>query len=239
VLRDFGAGGIRIGRAAVAAGMADRDGALEDTIAKLAGGARPESRRMGMSDKMVTLKDGERVVTAAEFDELKAQATKVADQAGYERGLAEGLAKGRTEGKEAGAKEERERILAIEEAAIPGCEDLVAEMKRDGTTTAGEAALKINAAFRAKPEKDREAALAALRKADQPVEPAPSPTGAVDRPALSAGAIDEVTARRQWDQNVKHPKTGNPVQSEFVTFADFFAFTKHERGVRILDKRAS
>lgn len=57
---------------------------------------------------------------------------------------AEGLAVGRTEG----ATAERERILGIEQAALPGHDALVAKLKADPTVSIGEAALQINAAER-------------------------------------------------------------------------------------------
>ncbi len=42
-----------------------------------------------------------------------------------------------------GAKNERERIRGIEEAALPGYEAIVAEAKADGTSTGADVALKI------------------------------------------------------------------------------------------------
>jgi len=52
------------------------------------------------------------------------------------------------EGRAAGAAAERGRILAIEAAAIPGHDALVATLKADGNVSAGDAALQILAAER-------------------------------------------------------------------------------------------
>ncbi len=49
-----------------------------------------------------------------------------------------------------GAKHERDRILAIESAALPGHEDLIAEAKKDSSITAEKLALKIIAAEKQK-----------------------------------------------------------------------------------------
>ena len=49
-----------------------------------------------------------------------------------------------------GAKAERERLAGIESAALPGHDALVAACKADPTCTPGDAALRINAAERAK-----------------------------------------------------------------------------------------
>jgi capsid assembly protease len=51
VLSDFGRGGVLVGTAAVAAGMADRIGSLETVIAELAGTASPTERKTTMGNK--------------------------------------------------------------------------------------------------------------------------------------------------------------------------------------------
>lgn len=67
------------------------------------------------------------------------------------------------EGRTAGAAAERSRILAIEAAAIPGHDALVAKLKADGATTAGDAALQILAA-----ERQVQTAAAAAHVAEAP-----------------------------------------------------------------------
>lgn len=59
-----------------------------------------------------------------------------------EKAREESRKKGYDEGLAAGAQSERGRILAIESVALPGHEDLVAEAKKDGKSTASDLALK-------------------------------------------------------------------------------------------------
>lgn len=248
VLRDFGAGGVRVGAQAIVAGLADRQGSLERTIAQLTTGYRPKGRI-----KMSAGADKPKVTTEADKPKVTTEMVEPDSEGncpdGYTKGddgmchlmptesaarLAEaraaGFKAGREEGFAAGATAERARILGIEQYAIEGCEDLVAEMKRDGQTTPDAAASRIMLALKAKPAKERDDALAALRATDQRVDPAPTPTGADPVPVSADGVVDEITARRQWDQNPK-------LRSEYADFKDFFAFKKHERGVKVIDKR--
>ena len=76
--------------------------------------------------------------------------------------------------------EERDRILGIEQAALPGHEAMVAEMKADGRTTPGEAALRINAAERAA------RATAVQQIIAQAPQPAPAASAPEDRPLTKA-----------------------------------------------------
>lgn len=68
-------------------------------------------------------------------------------KAAYEAALAEakqsGLDAGLTQGRTEGATAERTRIQAVESAALPGHEKLIADLKFDGKTSGAEAALKV------------------------------------------------------------------------------------------------
>lgn len=106
---------------------------------------------------------------------------------------AEGHQAGRAEGLAAGVEAERTRILAVEAAAMPGCEGLVAQLKADGKSTGPEAAAAVLAEYK----KQNQTALdkiAADAKALEGVKPAASPTGDrqdPDKPAKgSAEAFD-------------------------------------------------
>lgn len=88
----------------------------------------------------------------------------------------------RAEGRAQGAQAERERILAIEAAAMPGYESIVAEAKADGKSTAGDVALRINAAMKAESAQRLEAI---RNDAPAPVQSAAAPTAEpkADKPA--------------------------------------------------------
>lgn len=65
------------------------------------------------------------------------------EKTAFQKGYAEGLAKGTNEGIKAGSDQERARIKAVEDATLPGHEDLITRMKFDGVTTGEQAAVKI------------------------------------------------------------------------------------------------
>ncbi|WP_300616088.1 S49 family peptidase, partial [Dokdonella sp.] len=103
VLTDFGQGGVLVGAAAVAAGMADRLGSLESVIAQLAGSASTTQRKSPMSSTAT----GQVTVSTTE-DLRKALA---AGYTGEQITLANHdalIASARTEGLEAGRKESTE-----------------------------------------------------------------------------------------------------------------------------------
>jgi hypothetical protein len=82
-----------------------------------------------------------------------AAAVAAAREEGRRAGLAEAQASHAaavTAARADGATAERERLAGIEAAALPGHDKLVADCKADPTCTPGEAALRINAAERAK-----------------------------------------------------------------------------------------
>jgi ClpP class serine protease len=164
VLADFGQGGLLVGAAAVAAGMADRI----DTLANvLAAANTPKPTRFMMSQATapaavegVAPRPITRAILAAEAPDLLAAL------------LAEGTAAGRVEG----ATQERERIQAVLAIGIRGHEALVQSLAFDGHTTAAEAAIKIIHA--------EQGTLATQR---QGIAGAPPPVGFAPAPAPEAG----------------------------------------------------
>ncbi len=120
VLADFGQGDMLIGAEAVAAGMADRVGTLEDVIAGIAGNTAPQTQQGAITMDLDTLR--------ADHGDLVAQIEAAARQSG--------------------ATAERERILGIEAQALPGHDALIAQYKADGKTSPAEAAIGILAAER-------------------------------------------------------------------------------------------
>ena len=136
---------------------------------------------------------------------------------------AQALDAARTEG----ATAERTRILGIEAAAMPGHENLIAEMKADGKTTPGEAALKIVAAERAKGG----AALAALKGDDASLAtaapPAPVATAPGSAAALPADAPLEDRCKVTWGKDGK-------LRAEFGgSFDHYLAFAKAEASGKV------
>lgn len=155
VIEQFGQGGVFVGQAAVDAGLADRLGSLESLIAELNG--KPNPRGNTMTAK-ATQPQITRELLAAEYPDLLAEIQEENFDAAFE----------------AGARYERERIQAIEEAALPGHEALIASLKWDGKTTGAEAALAV-----VKAEKEQ----AAQRKDRLLANHAPAAPFAVSDPA--------------------------------------------------------
>lgn len=102
----------------------------------------------------------------------------------YRKGYAEGLAKGTDDGIKAGAEQERARIRAVEDATLPGHENLIARMKYDGITTGEQAAVKILQAEKSL----RETKLDAFRMDGPVAVAAPDPVSAEP---VKAGTIDD------------------------------------------------
>ena len=132
------------------------------------------------------------------------------------------------EGVEAGKKQERDRILAIESAALPGHEDLIEEAKKDGSITAEKLALKIIAA-----EKNKASDyLANTKKAEAEIpkiEPNIDKSDSGEK-QIPKDAPLETRAKSIWESNAK-------IRAEFgEDFDAYHAFAKaNESGqVRIL-----
>lgn len=138
------------------------------------------------------------------------------------------------EGRVAGATAERERLAAIDGAAIPGHEALVAKLKSDGSVSAGDAALQILAA-----ERTARVQAGAQRAAEapQPLALVPSATVvpmAAEREAAAAAQADaslsvEDRSKKQWEADAG-------LRAEFGTLDAYTAFAKaQDRGaVRML-----
>lgn len=114
VIEQFGQGGVRVGQAAIDAGMADRFGTIEGILAELAGlqgnqaTAAPATRQNPESHTMTETNTGAPTNSAAAPSSSPAAAV-------------DPVAK------------ERKRALAIQQAAFPGQEKLVQKLIADGT----------------------------------------------------------------------------------------------------------
>lgn len=161
VLSDMADGRIFIGQQAIDAGLVDGVSTLDALVAQLvrqhhAGGQ--SVRRAGAAQQQVTQSRGTQMKMTRE--QLAQDAPEL---------LASILAEG--------AAQERERIQAVEGQCIAGHEALIERLKYDGKTTAGEAAMAVNAAER----KVRAGAAAALAS-DAPAPLPLAPTASVEKP---------------------------------------------------------
>jgi ClpP class serine protease len=215
VVKDFGAGDIFIAAKAVAAGMADRIGTLEDVIAGLAGKqsmpAKPLSMK-GPTMNLATLKAEHQAVVAELLSALTLGELQAANPALVLAISADA------------STIERTRILAVEAQSMPGHEALIAAFKADGKTTAPEAAVQILAA-----EKAVLGAKAGALKADAPAAVAH---------AAAPAAADAADASLPLDERIKAKWDKSPaLQAEFGSnFANFAALEKADAAgqVRIL-----
>lgn len=170
VVKDWNGGAVFIAADAVAAGMADRIGTLEEVIAGLAGAkAKPATQ------------PNPKGVIAMTLEELRAAHPD----------LCAALV---AEGRESGAADERARILAVEAQLLPGHDKLIATLKADGKTTGPEAAVQILAA-----EREVCAGRARDIGKDAP-PPVPHAAAPVDRPAAEDATLPiEERAKARWD----------------------------------------
>lgn len=207
VINDFGQGGIFIASEAVAAGMADRIGSLESLIAELNTGKSQLNPTQRGNTMPIT-----REQLAAEAPDLLLALTEEGRAAGYAAGLT------------AGAENERNRIKEIEALAMPGHDALIAQLKFDGATTAGEAAMKILAA-----EKNTRTNMAATitKETLGPVPHAAAPLvdnadgdDDADPEDVAEGDEIEASAKKQW-------KKDHGLRAEFGN--DFESFLAFER----------
>lgn len=186
VLADMADGRIFTGQQAVDAGLVDGILTQEALIEKLNTDRKSSSRivvpgRAAAATISTSPSKGKNMSTV---EEIKASHPAVADAL-----LAEGAAT------------ERARIQAVEGQLIPGHEALIATMKFDGTSGAGEAAMAVLAA-----EKKNRAAHASAAAAE-----APRPVAQVPAPAVQApSADDEVLTPAALNEKAKAHQAANP-----------------------------
>lgn len=155
VKADFGRGGVVVGAAALAAGMADKIGTLDSVLAELtavspaghsstraAAAATAEKASMSTITTLAELKAAHPDLVGQLRSELLA-AVAADHTTALANARSDGAKEAVTAARAEGAKGERERILGIEALGLKGHEKLVAELKADGVTTPAEAAIKI------------------------------------------------------------------------------------------------
>lgn len=219
VIKDFNGGDVFIAAKAVAAGMADRVGTLDDVIAGLAGKPHAPAKNpstKGISMDLATLKAQHPAVVG----ELLSALTLTELTAGNPA-LVQAISADACNG-------ERTRILAVEAQAMPGHEALIAALKADGKTTGPEAAVQILAA-----EKAVLGAKAGALAGDAPKAVAHAAAPA-DKPAVDDSLPLEGRIKATWDASPA-------LQAEFGgNFASYQALEKANAAgkVRVLSGAA-
>lgn len=197
VLENMADGRVFIGNQAIEAGMVDGVMSLDALVAKMnqdrpiiGRGPAPQRAAVALVPPSKTTPQG----STMNREELQAAHPALAEELRAE-----------------GAANERERIQGIEGQAIPGHEKLIATLKFDGKSTAGDAAMAVVAAEKA----TRQAhATASANEAPTPL-PAAAPPAAVPvsagektRQELHAAALDHMAAHPGVDYMVAFKAVG-------------------------------
>ena len=220
---DFGGGGVVIGSQAVNKNMADALGTYEEVLANLNQKFNSNNQIMSKEQNKETKADiSKREITA---DYIKKEFPDVTNTI-----IQEVSSDIKKEAFADGAKHERDRILAIESAALPGHEDLIAEAKKDSSITAEKLALKIIAAEKQKASDYL--ANSKMSESEMPkIEPNIEPESK-QKEEIDANLPIKQKAKILWDKDSK-------LRTEFGDdFESYHAFAKAEESnqVRILSK---
>lgn len=138
VRSDFGRGGVKVGREAAEAGMADAVGTFDSVLTALAAAGPVKS--LGNRVAAATKSENPKMTDNPTLAELEAAHPDLVTQI---------RTAARADGVSAGAEAERTRIAGIQAHAMSGMDALVAEMVADGKTTPDQAAGRILAAHKA------------------------------------------------------------------------------------------
>ena len=230
VKSDFGQGGVVIGSQAVNQNMADSLGTYEDVLASL-------NQKFSInSNKQIMSKDQTKEINADQISKKEINASYINKEfpdvaKAIVNEASEAIKKeGFDAGVESGMKSERERILAIESASLPGHEDLIEEAKKDGSITAEKLALKIINA-----EKQKGTSYLASTKEAEAEMPKVEPNveaQANQKVKTNTNLPLEQRAKALWDEDAK-------LRAEFGDdFESYHSFAKAEEDnqVKILSK---
>lgn len=234
VRRDFGRGGVVVGSEAQTSMMVDALGTFEEVMGELAElNFNPNQGEINMTKANENLPANAVLKEQITADLIKKEFPAI-HEAFKQEGFKEGQDKGAVEAKALGVKEgaeaERGRLNAIEEASLPGHEDLVAKAKSDPEMTAEKLALQIVAAEKARGSDFLKAAKAAE---DKLPEIKPSVAKTADENKVDPNAPVEDRAKAEWD---KDPK----LRAEFGDDYDaYLAFKKADENgqVKILNRK--
>jgi len=218
VLDRMADGRVFVGRHAVESGLADGAMSRAEILNRLASGERLAAKpvpAIRVGDPSITT---EQSMTTANTPPVSAPVPAIAAVLTVETvkqsapTVAQALI---DEGRTAGASAERDRILAIDAAAMPGYEAIVAEAKKDGTSTAGDVALRIHGEMR------REGADRLQQIREQAPQPAPAAAAPVESAAKGGAAqgepnAHEIARRAQVHQTEQRAQGRNISTAEAV-----------------------
>lgn len=173
VVSDWNGGAVFLGAEAVARGLADRVGTLEEVLSGLA---------VKQPGKAAHQPKG---VIAMNLEDLRAAHPDLC------AALVE-------EGRTVGATAERQRILGIEANTLPGHEALIAQFKADGSTTPEMAAVAV---LKAEREICAGRADQLVADAPKPVAHAAAPVEGAAAAAIDASLPLEERAKAAWDKD--------------------------------------
>lgn len=228
VLSEFGRGDVLPAREAVRVGMADMVGGFRDALALV---FDPEIQPLNQGEVMTKQDPAPQGAETIRRDQVTAeflmrefpQIAGVLIKEGREQSQDTIKKQAYDEGMQAGAKVERERIMALEEMALSGHEDMVAEAKKDGKTQPGELAMKIVAA-----QKQRGFDFLQDRREDANANKGigPSQDQQPMSPGADASAPIEERAAAEWAKDQK-------IRAEFGDKDTYIAFRKAEEEGRV------
>jgi signal peptide peptidase SppA len=235
VLEDMADGRLFIGQQAVDAGLVNGIESLDAIAERMATDPGHFTKRRGAKPRAVTTKSPAAAPKATTPIVISLERKGSAmDRKQLETEHPALFAELRDGFRAEGATAERERIQAVENAALPGHEKLIASLKFDGKTDGGTAALAVLAA-----EKTKLGAAAATLSADAPAPVKPAATPAVEQPAKTDLMADK---SKPIDERCKATWEGSAeIRAEFGSLAAFTAFSRAQEAgqVRMLSKRAA
>lgn len=217
VLANMADGRTFIGQQAIDAGLVDGVATLDALIAELSQQGAGD-RRLAQAD-VIQLpatagdnKTGDKTMDEITLEMVLSDAPEVAETLraqGYENGHQAGMTEG--------AEQERNRIKAIEDLAMPGHEALVNGLKFDGQTTGEQAAVQILAA-----ERELQGKSLKDRRDDAP--------DAADFTAAPDGeqAVDDGSLATSEDKAAEQYKASADLQKEFTSAGAYWAFCQAE-----------
>ena len=218
VKNDFGQGGVLIGKNAVASGMADSLGSYEEVIAELNQKISTNKQINFMSKETIERSAINADFIKSEFPDIAEKLAKENSEKIRSETKETSFAEGKKAGFNEGIKSERERILAIEEASLPGHEDLVAKAKQDVDMTADKLALQIIAR-----EKQRGTKYVDAQKEAEKEMPKVAPnfeSASQEKTKIDKDAPLSERAKTEWQNDAK-------LRSEFADDYDaYFAYKK-------------
>jgi len=218
VKNDFGQGGVLIGKNAVASGMADSLGSYEEVIAELNQKISTNKQINFMSKETIERSAINADFIKSEFPDIAEKLAKENSEKIRSETKEIAFAEGKKAGFAEGIKSERERILAIEEASLPGHEDLVAKAKQDADMTADKLAFQIVAREKQRGTKYVEQAAAAEK--EMPKVTPNFESASAEKTKVDKDAPLEDRAKSEWQNDAK-------LRSEFADdYEAYFAYKK-------------